>query len=497
MKNKMIITLILIIIVVSLLFVFILNNSKNVSNANLDDIIQEKIGVIDESYRNATIIDLNETTASIQGKKVSEYDYTWHVDPSVNHNDVKDAPAEYYTGTLPDNLEDIYIDHELYYYPSLDSSKFKLVNYDGEREWAYYYNDGENDEYIFSTLPNLGGELPESMMHTEEEAMQNKVLHITKEGTYILTGSWKGQIKVDLGDEENFTDESKKVTLILNGVNINCTVAPGLIFENLYECDNQWENKDFQTYTTDLTNAGVNLVIADESENIISGNNIFRMLKTKFKDSSQSQSVSEQDVSTQKKMRKLDGALYSYVSINVNGGTVGNGKLQINSNFEGFNSELHIAVNSGNVIIHSKDDGINVNEDHVSTFIINGGALKINASEGAEGDGIDSNGYAVINDGILQINNVTALDNAIDTNDGIYYKGGTIYIDGEKMTYTSGEKYKEISSKNQGFNRFDKGNFDKDNPESNRPPKFDVENMPFPDEKWFSGDRANRGNKIL
>lgn len=271
MKNKTIITLILIIVVVSLLFVFMLNNSKNVSNANLDDIIQEKIGVIDESYRNATIIDLNETTASIQGKRVSEYDYTWHVDPSISHNDVKDAPAEYYTGTLPDNLEDIYIDHELYYYPSLDSSKFKLVNYDGEREWAYYYNDGENDEYIFSTLPNLGGELPENMMHTEEEAMQNKVLHITKEGTYILTGSWKGQIKVDLGDEENFTDESKKVTLILNGVNINCTVAPGLIFENLYECDNQWENKDFQTYTTDLTNAGVNLVIADESENIISG----------------------------------------------------------------------------------------------------------------------------------------------------------------------------------------------------------------------------------
>lgn len=43
------------------------------------------------------------------------------------------------------------------------------MNYDGEREWAYYYTDGENSDYIFATLPDLGNSLPAQMMHSEEE----------------------------------------------------------------------------------------------------------------------------------------------------------------------------------------------------------------------------------------------------------------------------------------------------------------------------------------
>ena len=46
-----------------------------------------------------------------------------------------------------------------------------------------------------------------------------------------------------------------------------------------------------------------------------------------------------------------------------------------------------------------EDDGINVNEDNVSVFTMNGGTLHIFAGLGAEGDGIDSNGYIVVNGG--------------------------------------------------------------------------------------------------
>ena len=115
----------------------------------------------------------------------------------------------------------------------LDTVKYKKVNYDGEYEWAYYYEDGVNNDYIFTTLPcfeNSNSPI-ESMMFDENEAYKNKVLHIKEVGTYILQGKWNGQINVDLG-EEAFDDETQKVTIILNNVDITCTVAPEITFSN-------------------------------------------------------------------------------------------------------------------------------------------------------------------------------------------------------------------------------------------------------------------------
>ena len=83
------------------------------------------------------------------------------------------------------------------------------------------------------------------MMHTEEEAYENPVLHITQPGTYILEGEWQGQILINLGDpDETFTDPDAKVTLILNGVDVTCTVAPAMMFYSAFECDNSWKDRD-------------------------------------------------------------------------------------------------------------------------------------------------------------------------------------------------------------------------------------------------------------
>ena len=226
------------------------------------------------------------------------------------------------------------------------------------------------------------------MMHSEDEAAENKVLHITQPGTYMLEGEWQGQIWVDLGDkDETFTDENAKVTLILNGVNINCSAAPGVVFYSEYECDNTWENSDSHTADVSTENAAVTVIIADGSENKVDGTNVFRMLKTKYKDED-----SNDAVKLQKKMRKTDAAFYSYVSMNIDGQTEGTGTLEINSGFEGLDSELHLSVNGGNITVNSQDDGINVNEDHVSVATFNGGSVTLNAALGAEGDGVDSNG---------------------------------------------------------------------------------------------------------
>ena len=46
-------------------------------------------------------ITLSDGAAALDGTAVPEYDYAWHADPGVVHDEVKNAPAEYYTGTKP------------------------------------------------------------------------------------------------------------------------------------------------------------------------------------------------------------------------------------------------------------------------------------------------------------------------------------------------------------------------------------------------------------
>ncbi len=399
-----------------------------------------------ELYPNAAVIELDGKSATIDGTALEEFDYTWHCDPSTAHDDVKDAPAEYYTGTKPETDAAAYIDSELYYYPKLDESGFKQVNYDGENEWAYYYTDGKHNDYIFATLPNKTGTLPTQMMHTEEEAGENRVLHITKPGEYILQGNFNGQIRVDLGEADDvFTDPDAKVTLILDNADIKCTVAPAVIYTDLYECDNAWENADEHTADVDTAKAGAVLVIPDGTENTVDGNNIFRMLKTKYKNEDSTDAVK-----VQKKMRKNDAALYSLVTMNINGGNKNTGKLTVTSGLEGISSDLHLALNGGVITVNSQDDGINTSEDNVSVCILNGADVTLNPGQGAEGDGVDSNGFIVLNGGSIAVNGVRPPDSALDSDKGITYNGGTVTIDGEKQFYTAGTTFRESGRTNKG-----------------------------------------------
>lgn len=385
--------------------------------------------------------------AKLDGEAVQIFDYTWHCDPGVSHDEVKDAPAEYHTGTQPQTDAAVFIDKDLYYFPELPADGFSRINYDGETEWAYYYTDGEHNEYIFATLPDLGNSLPVQMMHSAQEAAENQVLHITQPGEYILEGTWKGQIRVELGDRDSaFTDENAKVTIILNGADISCSAAPGIVFYSAYECDNGWETRESSTCDADTGDAGVTVIVADGTENTVTGTNVSRMLKTKYKDES-----SADTVKVQKKLRKTDGAFYSYVSMNMEGGSAGTGSLTVNSGFEGIDSELHLSFNGGNITVNSQDDGINVNEDHVSVVSFNGGNVTIHAAQGAEGDGVDSNGYIVLNGGMISVDGIRVPDSALDSEDGITYHGGTVILDGKTQNYEPGSTFRETGGMGGGF----------------------------------------------
>ena len=397
---------------------------------------------IKDKYPDAHIIELNGTSASIDGVSIKEYDYTWHIDNTKVHDEIKDSPAEFHTGNKSE--DNIYIDHDLIYYPKQDQSNFELVNYDGEQEYVSYYKDGENNEFIFSTLPSFR-EFPSNMMFSEEEANKNVVLHIKELGTYVLEGKFNGQINISLDDEDAFTNPDAKVTIILNGVDIECTVAPAIIFDNLYECDNNWKEKEGSNIV-DTSDAGANVIIADDSSNTVKGASIYRILKTKYKD---------EESKVQKKSYKIDAPFYSYVSMNINGEEKDNGELLIESTFEGLDTELHLTINGGNITIKSQDDGINVNEDNISVLTINSGTTKLYAGLGQEGDGIDSNGFVTINGGKIYVYSIEMPDNYVDSELGILCNGGEIYLDDKLYDMQIGQTVWEIGNERardgQGF----------------------------------------------
>lgn len=380
---------------------------------------------------------LDGSSAKLDETEVPEYDYSWHADPSRDHGQVKNSPAEYYTGTEPSGDDAVYIAHDIYYYPQLDESKFIQANYDGGTEWIYLYEAEGYENYIFSTLPVLRSGFPSFMMHSQEEAYQNPVLHITKPGTYRLEGFWKGQIRIDLG-EDSFADPSARVTLILDDVNVECSVAPGIVFAQVYECDNRWEERGNHSQYVDTSAAGANVVIADGTDNTVRGTNIYRILRTKYKDED-----SGDTYPAQKKQLKVDGAFYSYMSMNITGEAEGTGCLTIESEFEGLNSELHLTVNGGNIRILADNDGINVNEDDVSVFAVNGGTLSVLGGLGDEGDGIDSNGYVLVTGGTVLASANPAADSGLDSDCGSFIQGGTVIALGSAMDWAETEGGKD------------------------------------------------------
>lgn len=257
--------------------------------------------------------------------------------------------------------------------------------------------------------------------HFQAEADAHTVVHITEPGTYEISGKMEaGQIFVDLGEDAEH-NENAVVNLILNDVDITCTVAPAIFFYNVYECsENDVENASMDV---DLSSAGANLILADGTTNEVYGSYVAKIYK--------SYELNEEgtEVVDSKKLHKYDAAVYSKMSMNVIGDT---GVLNIKAENEGLDTELHLAIQGGEINIASGNDGINVNEDGVSVFAMNGGNLNITVSgETGEGDGIDSNGWLVVNGGNIQSYACeTSMDSGIDADNGIYINGGTVIAGG-------------------------------------------------------------------
>ena len=288
------------------------------------------------------------------------------------------------------------------------------VNGDGETDTVFTSRDiiyYENRETYDSGNPY--GEGTAADRHTAEEADAHLVVNITAPGAYRLSGKLSaGQIRIDLGDDA-YEDPEAVVELILENADITCSVAPAILFLNTYECDGNWSEDDAKP-DVDTSAAGANLIL--DGSNKVHGAYVAKIFK---------------DKDGEKKLWKQDGAIYSYMSMNV----FGPGSLELTADNEGLDTELHLTINGGDITILSHNDGINTNEDNVSVTTINSGSLTIYAGLGAEGDGIDSNGYLLINGGNVLSCAKPISDAGLDSDLGSYVHGGTVIALGSTMDW--------------------------------------------------------------
>ena len=420
------------------------------------------------------------SSANVAANSVKHYNCVWNITPET---------GEYWTydGNTYDDEEElqadmgldssgVYIAHDIRYVPNTLEFSSNAVNKELNGQdtcYVAYYSESlaDGSNYILAALPTeYNGQqnvalstVKAGMTHSASDAYNNPVLHITKPGFYELSGTWNGQIWVDIPDKSVTSDKDTEddsdawVTLILDGLTVNCTVAPALVFKNVYEHGDsdsssvaaKWKSDPFSITSDFSENVGAGILLAAGSTNSLTGTNVARMNKLKINEDDYTSSNVGQYVKAQKKLYKLDAALHSRMSLLIDNYGTTDGTLNITStNYEGLGSELHMLIESGKVTVSAADDGINVNEDDVSVFTQTGGTLTITSTYG---DGIDSNGYVALKNCTLNITAGQSKQNS----------AGEAGIDAEKdvkIESTANYTWTASSSSNGGGNPREGGN---------------------------------------
>lgn len=220
----------------------------------------------------------------------------------------------------------------------------------------------------------------------ELAALENRVITITEEGTYVFSGTATDtQIAVAAEDTDN-------VRVVLNGVDITCRTAAAI---QVYSAKDPRTEGEY----------GAAIVLAEGSENVVNGSHTKK---------------------TEADNVKHDAAISSNVSL----GFEGKGSLTVNGDNEGVEVKYgHLTFNGGNIVINSHDDPLNASEDGVAVVTINDGYIfsSVTSDPQYEGDGLDSNGFIRINGGTaINLAHPYSMDSGIDSDCGSFINGGIV-----------------------------------------------------------------------
>lgn len=239
---------------------------------------------------------------------------------------------------------------------------------------------------------------------------KGSVLTISKEGTYVLSGTLKeGQIIVD-------ADKEAKVHIVLNGVTLSSKIGPAIYIKS--------------------TEKAV-ITLAKNTQNTISDSDAYTM--TEGEDEPDAAIFSKEDLTLNGSgslavtgnyangIKSKDTLLVMSGDLTVNAVThalsgkdavgIFGGNLNLTSGEDGIHSSTQVLVNSGNVTIAAGDDGIHAD----SALVVDGGSIHITKSyEGLESANI------TVNDGSIDL--VASDDglNAAGGNDGSGLEGGEV-----------------------------------------------------------------------
>ena len=227
----------------------------------------------------------------------------------------------------------------------------------------------------------------------------NEGISITQGGTYILSGTLNSQISVSV---------SEQIVLVLNGVNIKSN-SHGIIFLKAPEID-QTSPLNPSSFSVNLDNVGAKIILADGSENTINAG----------------------------KGGQYDGAIHSCVSMLIGGETKGDGVLNVVGSGEGIETDMHLFVNGGIIRVVGNDDAISANNENKSIVYVKSGKILINGGLGQEGDGIDSNGWIIVDGGEIVSSAKAGMDSGLDS-DHTRINGGIVFAVGSALDYASNE----------------------------------------------------------
>ena len=254
--------------------------------------------------------------------------------------------------------------------------------------------DAEEVETI--RLSESGAEVSD----TQAVTVENQTVTIHEEGDYLLTGTWKGQIVVDVGEE-------KKVRLILQNAVIDSPAGPA-VFE---------QSADKLVLTLD---AGSVNTLSDHTQQIVGSETAAAAV------------YAQDDLSINGNGKLvIEGAAKNGIHCKADL-VIADGELQVTSVNDAIKGRNSVLILGGSISVVSGGDGISSNRDNKEDkgwVIVEGGVLNIKTGDGAINGKQKS---AASRKGLKAVTDLTILGGelVLDTEDDGLHAGNVIITDG-------------------------------------------------------------------